>query len=339
MLREGTRSLRRNARDGDRLIRTAGVQANMQLRALSADAALLPLLRASPPPARVHSVFARVVNVQLAGERLLTLAHRAADDAPDSAVVDLDSWSSFDFAPGTDVRLADGRIDIGSRLSIELADARPWQPWLPAYAQDTARLRANVPAAQDYLDHHGKGIGLRRAAGSDPTALELATVMAFRGSAEGLCDALAHDDETLAREHVDALVGLGPGLTPSGDDFLLGLLAALNIAGSPKHAWRRIGGRVVERARKQTQLISAVALRHAAKGRVRASVIDLCDALMHAPAIAMLRALDRVMRIGASSGSEIALGVLVGFRLHLNRNQESQRFCARSERSGVVHAW
>lgn len=310
----------------------------MQLRALSADTALLPLLRASPAPARVHSVFARVVNVQLAGERLLSLACRLADDAPDSVVVDLDSWSSFDIAPGTDVRLADGWIDIGSRLSIELDDARPWQPRRPVYAQDTARLRANVPAAQGYLDHHGKGLGLRRAAGSNRTDLERAMVTAFRRNAEGLCDALARDDETLANEHVDVLVGLGPGLTPSGDDFLLGLLAVLNISGSPEHAWRPIGDRVVERAQMQTHLISAAALRHAAKGRVRASVIDLCDALMHACPTAMRHALNRVMRIGASSGSEIALGVLAGFRLHLSRDHESRRLSARSERSGAVHA-
>jgi len=309
----------------------------MRLRALSADAALLPLLRA-PRSARVHSVFERVVNVQLAGDRLLTLAHRAADDAPDSIVVDLDSWSSFDVVPGAPVRLVGSRIEIEADLSVELDDARPWQPRLPVYAQDTARLRANVPAAQDRLDHHGRGLGFRRGAGSVRTDLESAMLTAFGRNAEGLLYALAQDDEALAHEHVDALVGLGRGLTPSGDEFLLGLLAVLNISGSPGRAWRRLGGRVVERARLHTHLISAAALRHAATGRVRASVIDLCDALMHAGPTAMLRALERVMRIGASSGSEIALGVLAGFRLHLNRGHESRQSSARSEGSGVVHA-
>lgn len=320
-------------------MRATGNPADTRLRALSADAALLPLLRASPRRARVHSVFDRVVNVQFEGERLLTLAHRGADDAPDSVVVDLDSWSAFDVAPGTRVRLADSRIDMEAGVSIELDDARPWQPRLPAYAKDTARLRANVPAAQDCLDHQRRELGPRRAAGPDRTDLEATMVTAFRRNAAGLCDALAQNDETLVRERVDALVGLGPGLTPSGDDFLLGLLAVLNIPGSPGRAWRRIGSRVLEYARIHTHMISVAALRHAAAGRVRASVTDLCDALMHASPTSTLRALQRVMRIGASSGSEIALGVLAGFRLHLSCAHESRQFSALNERSAVIHAW
>jgi hypothetical protein len=60
------------------------------------------------------------------------------------------------------------------------------------------------------------------------------------------------------------------------------------------------------------------ALRHAASGRVRDRIIALFRALMHEPAAAMLGALDGVMRIGSSSGTEIALGVLAGFQLHLS---------------------
>lgn len=74
---------------------------------------------------------------------------------------------------------------------------------------------------------------------------------------------------------------------------------------------------MVERAETRTHLISAVALRHAANGRVRARVIGLCDALMHESSARMLLALDDIMCIGSGSGSEIAAGVLAGVRLRL----------------------
>lgn len=298
-------------------ISSARANAGTSLTALSADALLLKRWPAAPQRARVHSVFARVVNVELASRRLLSLAQRDADDAPASIVVDLDSWSALGISPGTDVRLASGRIDLGDRASIALADARRWPGRLPPYARDDSLLRRNLPTAQQHLDRLGTGLGHARASPPDRTGLDEALLEAFRRNADGLCGALAHGDAPRARAHVEQLVGLGPGLTPAGDDFLLGLLAALHIPGSPAQACRSIGAHIVECTAQQSPQISAAALRHAANGRLRARVIGLCDALLHGSSASLRHALETVMRIGATSGSEIAAGVLAGFRLHV----------------------
>ncbi len=289
------------------------------LRATSADAMLLQGLPVRPQRARVHSVFARALNVALDGERLLTLAQRDADAAPDAIVVDLPSWAPFAITPGADVQLASDRIDFGDCFSVTLAHVRPWQGRLPLYAHSDDVLRHHLPMAQRHVHKHGEGIAGTRAFSPDGSSVDRAMVAAVHYNTDGLCQALAHDDMPRARAHAERLLGLGPGLTPSGDDFLLGLLAALNLPGSPARACCSLGTHVVEWAGKRTHLISAAALRHAANGRVRASVIGLCEALMHATAAQMLSALDQVMRIGSSSGSEIAAGVLAGFRLHLER--------------------
>ncbi len=307
------------------------------MRALSADAALSDCLSALPRHGRVHSVFERVINIEIGSGRLLTLAHRDSDNAPDTVVVDLGSWTALGLTPGIDASLSGRRIVLGNGGSISLGHARPWHGRLPAYAPDDAILRANLPVARDHVERHGKGIGPGRSAGAASTALDTATAGAFRRATRGLCEAIARGDEPAALEHVDRLVGLGPGLTPSGDDFLLGLLAALNLPDSPCRAWRRIGKRVVECARTQTHLISAAALRHAADGRVRASVIRLCDALMTAASTTTLDAVDRVLGIGSSSGTEIALGVLAGLRLHLATDEKRQVPPARHESSGATH--
>ncbi len=309
--------------------------ARAPLRALSADSALLQLLPAKPQRARVHSVFARVINVEFGAYRLMALAHRSADDAPDSIVVDLDAWSALNVEPGTEVQLSGDRIDIGEHLSIAVVDARRWRARLSPYAQDETTLRTNLPVARNHLEHHGSGLVFRRSSACGLTGLDRAVAAAFGNNSDGLCRALASGNNALTTEHVGALVGLGPGLTPSGDDFLLGLLAALNIPGSPAHACRGIGAHVVECAARQTPLISAAALRHAAAGRVRASVISLCDTLMHGSSTTLMQALDAVMRIGSSSGSEIALGVLAGFRLHLTGARARRKPSAYDGRPGI----
>ncbi len=60
----------------------------LAVRALSGDVACLATLR-DGLHGRVHSVFARVVNVLVPEGTLLTLASREVDDAPDTLVVDL----------------------------------------------------------------------------------------------------------------------------------------------------------------------------------------------------------------------------------------------------------
>jgi hypothetical protein len=51
---------------------------------------------------------------------------------------------------------------------------------------------------------------------------------------------------TLSKE-AEGLIGLGPGLTPSGDDYLAGMLVALRVFGRPTQAdslWRWLASRL-----------------------------------------------------------------------------------------------
>lgn len=63
---------------------------------------------------------------------------------------------------------------------------------------------------------------------------------------------------------VRALAGLGPGLTPSGDDELAGCVAGLVLL----HGLRKRATRIAEEAAARTNSLSATLLRHAALGEV-----------------------------------------------------------------------
>ncbi len=286
---------------------------------MSADAELLRALATRPDVGRVHSVFERVVNVDIGDGRLLTLANRDADDAPDTVVVDVATWRAPHLAAGTEVDLAPDAIRLGHRIVVTLASARPWSARLPPYPDDDATVRANLPLAREHLERHGSGIGLTRSiTAAVPSTLEQALVAAFQRATRELCAALARNAVPPAiDEAIGRLIGLGPGLTPAGDDFLLGLLTALNIPGSPRADLRYIGAAAVACAARRTNRISLAALHHAANGRVRDRIVHLCRTLMYDSAGTMRAALDGVLRIGASSGTDISLGLLAGFRLHL----------------------
>lgn len=297
------------------------------IEAISADDAVLGADRGRWRGARIHSVFSHVINVEIgnAGHgRLLTVSARAGDNAPDTIVADVEDWALCNLRVGHAVHFMGEKVFLGDGHCLSVADAQPWSCRLPRYPVDASRLVENLALARRRLASKGRGIGVagtgfapaREANAGD---LEKTLIGEFREGRAGLCLAIEAGDEAAAQRQVDRLVGLGPGLTPAGDDFLVGLLAVLNLPGSPGAAWRRIGAQVVASAIRRTNSISIAALRHAACGQVRESLVGFCRALIDERAEPMLEALDRVLAIGESSGSEIALGILSGFELHARK--------------------
>jgi len=300
-----------------------GLQAR---RAISADAHLLRRLD-SRPRGRVHSVFARTVNIEVEGGDLVTLACRSVDNAPDTVVIDVEGFGDSGIGRGDRVDVAPGTLGVGS-LRVCLDGVSSWSVALPSYPRDDARLRANLHWVRDRLrrtDHRSHLPGQGRSA--DPFADASRAALEARSAA--LCAALLHADLDAARAGAATMVGLGPGLTPSGDDFLVGLFAILNVAKSPCHPMRALCGDVVAIARTSTNAISVAALANAARGRVRESIHALARELIDGAPGGLRPALDRVLAIGATSGSDIVAGLVSGLSLNLRMRANAVRSRAR----------
>jgi hypothetical protein len=122
-----------------------------------------------------------------------------------------------------------------------------------------------------------------------------------------------------------ALVGLGPGLTPAGDDFMGGLLFVvhqLHRAHPGRVAWsleRR--NRFLERARPATNLISYTLLRDLAHGHGPAPMSELLWALLHDDDWAHLAVTaEKLTRIGNTSGWDMLAGVTTALSLVFTRD-------------------
>jgi hypothetical protein len=114
---------------------------------------------------------------------------------------------------------------------------------------------------------------------------------------------------------VASLVGMGAGLTPSGDDFLSGFMAALRVSG--RHTLLSALGEAVEVNIDATSEISASLLRCAVAGHWPRPLADLADALAAENGPEALRALDRLCGLGHSSGADLATGFLFGLAVLL----------------------
>ena len=145
--------------------------------------------------------------------------------------------------------------------------------------------------------------------------------LAWRATSRTLTDGLLAGDVASLPERVSTLVGAGPGLTPSGDDVLCGILLGLRLhpRGSLsllERLWAAVRPRLAT-----TTSLSAALLTEAAQGYAVPPVLHLAAAL-GCPAAApgttgrlgtteLSEAVHAVLTIGHSSGADL-LGGLAG---------------------------
>lgn len=286
------------------------------IQALSVDAAFARKLEAGRFHGRVHSVFDKAVNLELGSGGLFTLACRELDDAPNTARLDIAGFDTSGIAVDDPVDGSGDRLRVGQRAAVLLAAASPWEARLPTFPAAGGSLPTQLPLARLHLGRHGEAGGMVAPGGDESGfALELGAVL--RDRAALLFDALSQARFACARRHALSMLGLGPGLTPSGDDFLVGLFAVFNIDGSPCQGWLGGGTDVLTGAGRSTNAISLAALTQAADGRVRESVATLIEALMHGTPESLVEPLRRVLAIGSSSGADLVAGILSGLELNL----------------------
>jgi len=197
------------------------------------------------------------------------------------------------------------------RLALDWTGARCWAPE-PTPPAARATLATGCRALLAALPSLGPvaGLGALLAGAAPGFPLERAAPRA-----RALARACAADDAEGAVDAATALLGLGPGLTPSGDDYVGGAFFARTlVAGADARArWACAAAAVRERARSRTHPISAALLGDLLDGRGWAPLHDLARALARgAPPATALAAAQGLVRLGHSSGWDLLAGLLGG---------------------------
>jgi hypothetical protein len=130
---------------------------------------------------------------------------------------------------------------------------------------------------------------------------------AARPARRALVAATRRADRSAAEAAAVSLVGLGAGLTPSGDDVLVGFTAALTAA---RNRFAPPIARAIADGGARTTLVARTYLYHAARGEYAERVHDLIAAVASGDASRIARG----MSWGATSGADLVLGILLGAR-------------------------
>ena len=286
-----------------------------------------PLLQQEPRVATIHSVFHRAVNIAL-DDTMLALLSSELPCMPNSVRLSpiASERLSGSLHAGMEVLIGNASLRIPARdFSLHLPQTPPWEPRpdITAYRWSRETVTRHVRLLAHYLADQPQQGGLapliRPLLLGQPapeTPLSRMALPALRM----LARASWRQDSAGVAEATGRLAGLGPGLTPSGDDALAGF-AAVMVLLSPQLSAGTISRDVIAAtiarvARPRTTALSAVLLAHASRGEIAEHMgkLLLKLALPAEASTAVLHAAERVLSFGAYSGSDTLLGTLLALR-------------------------
>ena len=286
-------------------------------KAISGDSSFIEKIENTYFNGKVHSTFERTINItDSETEEMYTLATNDVDNAPNTIITDIPGFSRFGLKPGDEVISAGGIVTVAQRLSVDMGDVRKWSCILPEFPNDFENVTKNLAILRQHLRMFGKSGGML----IDPEECgffekELSRLLETRS--EALVKNLLDGKMQEAFEAAEGLIGLGRGLTPSGDDFLSGLMATFNIPGCPAEDFHEFGRRVVQSALDKTNPISWWQLEKSSHGQVRESIVFLIQSILYGEEESLTSDLEKVLSIGSTSGTDIGFGILAGIEINL----------------------
>ena len=301
-----------------------------------------------PPPSgplgEVIATFEHSCYVAGPNCRLICIAGDQAGDGP--AMLKVAFCHRFDMGAfgvrvGMPVFIQGGDLFLGAHIRLRLAGAIPWTP--PAVSRsappgtimrclrtlvedltlvlpDTG-LAPLVPHVEDLANGRQVRVGTQ----SQIVSLALPGV-------SDIVNGLSSRSKREIDNGVRALVGFGPGLTPSGDDFLGGTIIALRslcagTGGYSPSCYAESGmdimtsvlaDCIVRRAAAGTTRISAALLTYATEGVASAAVHRLVRVILEADTRSQCsRAALQVACVGHTSGWDCLAGLFVGIHIAL----------------------
>jgi hypothetical protein len=206
-------------------------------------------------------------------------------------------------------------INLGFHINLE--NAKIWQPQeLPFEILSAPKQQHQIKSIADALVHSGRG----------SIFLPLLQWMVARSHKSDSPDhCLNHSLQTVVDLHLavrenkpgeavkllDPWLGYGPGLTPSGDDFIWGFLVALNrwkAVICPQFEVEPLNESILSRAQKNTSSLSATLIECATRGWADEKMLSVLDNLFAGQG-SVKETVEKILAYGSSSGVDAFAGM------------------------------
>ena len=263
--------------------------------------------------AKVHSVYQKTINLQF-GDTLLAIQARQSVLSPLSLLTNLQDTdiNHLSIQPGMTVSVNGPSITLCQipNLEFSFSNALVTDLTLSETSSAETRLKERIRTAIDLSEGNGFSTLFQSTNKyknfQDPIIRYASQQM---DTCHSFCLTGTYQN---AAESLGKLIGLGIGLTPSGDDFLCGVLAGLRIHGCIGTCFYHTLSTEIQTHLRNTNDISRSFLDCALKGWFSLPVIRLKDPLSPEKILSDFR------RIGHSSGLDTLSGILYALSYLIN---------------------
>jgi len=290
----------------------------VMLLAKSVASDLIDTLTSKTVEGIVHSVFSKVCNIQLDKNSLITLISPMLPNYPSAIKLDIaedQKLCSIGFKTGIKAVINKDEIKIPEVcISIKLTGAKVWDssPLFLRSKISEEMLNENIEKIRVLTLKYGQIEGIASILDGDKVANHYKDFII--NSVKRLAKGISDFDYKEITEASKRLIGLGPGLTPAVDDFLLGILASLYYMGyyfgNHLENLKKIAGFMIYDLPGRTTFISEIMLRNGMKARFSEPIRDLMLAVIHNTSVQ--DECVNLLSIGGTSGSDCAAGIVFG---------------------------
>ena len=280
-------------------------------------------------PGVVHSVFDHALNILLSDDYFLTVLSDKYLAVPFGISVSMEEGFSFKnwTEPGETVwidengmRLKSGVFDFTSNQQsfifsshLQPVTIHKFNPEVIALVQSWVKESSPKNGFCDLYDSLSFET-LNEAAGVKDPVLFYA-----HGLLNKLKKSFLDEDTVKVAETFSEFVGLGSGLTPSGDDFILGFLAFFHFlkkAPFRSNFIREIRNKLMNSVPGRTSYISEVYLNYGLNGQFSEILTAFIQGLFTGDRKELMERTLRLINIGSTSGIDMIAGCL--FAMHLS---------------------
>lgn len=259
----------------------------------------------------VHSVYRKTINLLFSGQ-LLALQAANSPLSPLSLITDQTEaqMQAFPAAAGQPVSASDGQIVIHCDGSpVEISCLRAAQYDLILRGTLTPSQRSTLSDAIQTVLSESDRSGFRLIVRRDPTIRDSLVLSAAARSLRQAWRQYRAEQHEQAAASLCRVIGLGIGLTPSGDDFLCGVFAGLRLLGREQNTFSHALHRQAASQLDRTNEISAAFLACALHGQFSQAVCSLSSV----PSSEQI--FQSFSAIGHSSGVDTLCGILYALSL------------------------
>lgn len=272
---------------------------------------------------RIHSIYSDVINLELRSGKIISVGKLSVGNGPFNILIDYnDDFRSVRFIEGEKFEINnEGITFLESNIKINFSDTVVWySDW--KVKPNLTLLSENIKYLEELVIKKGdmRGIGFL-------LTKDLPQNNVFpEKTVERIKEKVSDIDQRIFRNNAykvfEEFIGLGPGLTPSGDDFVSGFLYTWNYAVDYRlldqidlnyDEW-------VSLIDKKTNKVSKMDLWLALNDKPLEVVKKVIESLYGLNKFRVYNSVIDLIGRGSTSGTDILTGIIISSKLVLEKN-------------------